>query len=479
MWYASLMITKSPDQYIASLGFEFAYRVGGSVRDDLLGKQPKDTDYVIFGVELEGLAAALHAHQAKLSPLKLRGNGPQIGWRAKVKGLGVLEVVLPRVEHSTGPGRHDFDIYIDPSISVDEDAERRDFTMNAVYYNVHNGAYLDPFGGIADIEKHIVKVIGFRSFEEDPLRILRALRFMSKLGFGISDETYLHMLMQHNAVTGLTQKGVSGTALSELEGILMGQSPGNALITARDSGVLETFLPELGPMLHFEQRSRYHAKPTDEHVFDCIQAAAAMHSHAPIRVRMALLFHDSGKPDAAFVGADGLQHYYADPSNPKAKTHEEHGARRASEALNRLNAPKQLRHDVVTLIERHMIPVWDNIRPFKVRQWRSEIGDDLLRDLITHRMCDVLGKGGDVEEAVEVLTWIAAEQQRAIDNKVPVKVTDLAITGKDLVNMGIRGPEVGMIQRALLHEVLAQPKLNTTDWLLRQAASQKENNEKD
>jgi tRNA nucleotidyltransferase (CCA-adding enzyme) len=245
-----------------------------------------------------------------------------------------------------------------------------------------------------------------------------------------------------------------------------------------ETGVMAVLLPELEPMLDFDQRSRYHSKSTSEHTFDAVQAAANMHQHAPLRVRLALLFHDCGKPKMAWVDEKGLQHYYAlDPKRAveleagvaSLEDHETWSARFATAALTRLNAPKKLRQDVVTLIERHMLPLHENFRPIKVRKLRAELGDDLLRDLITHRLADVLGKGGDTTAAVEVLTWIANEQDRAIAAHVPLSPKELDISGKELVGLGLDGREIGRVQKQLLHEVLAQPKLNTNDWLVNRA----------
>jgi tRNA nucleotidyltransferase (CCA-adding enzyme) len=217
-------------------------------------------------------------------------------------------------------------------------------------------------------------------------------------------------------------------------------------------------------MLDFEQRSRYHTKNTDDHTFDCIQAAANMHEHAPLRVRMALLFHDSGKPDAAWVDEEDVEHYYAQP-NSDVPGHEYFGARRAELALTRLNAPRKLRNDVKTLIERHMLPVLEMPRKLTIRKMRVELGDDLMRDLITHRVCDCLGKGGKPWDEIGTLTAIASEQQTAINEKVPLSVEDLKIKGGEIAAMGYKGKEIGEVQRLLLHEVLAQPNLNDHDWL--------------
>jgi tRNA nucleotidyltransferase (CCA-adding enzyme) len=468
---------------MAQLGLPEVYRVGGSVRDQLLGRQAKDSDYMVRGAAMGDIAVALNVAGAKISPLQLnRPDGyTQIGWRADVKGVGTLEIVLPRSEVSTGPGRHDFDIYVDKDLALDEDARRRDFTVNALYLNVKTQEIVDPLNrGRQDLEKMVLNTTHSTSFSDDPLRILRGLRFVSTRGFDLTLGTAQEMSALAKSVTGLTVKGVSGTALEELSKLLMGMKPGYALELMADQGVMEHFLPELAPMIGFDQRSRYHEKTTSQHVFDAVQAAAQMHSHAPLRVRMALLFHDSGKPKMAWTDENGLQHYYALSVEQLSKygangnslmSHEWWGAELANDALNRLNAPKQLRKDVVRLIERHMLPLHENIKPFKVRKLRSELGDELLRDLITHRLCDVLGKGGDTTEAVEVLEWIANEQKRAIAADVPVSVGDLKINGKELVDIGLRGPEIGEILRTLLHEVLAQPALNTNDWLAKRANS--------
>lgn len=468
---------------MAQLQLPEVYRVGGSVRDELLGRQSKDSDYMVRGASLSEVGDKLHEAGGKVSPLRLRsqGNqiGPQVGWRSAVKGLGLLEIVLPRVETSTGPGRHDFSIWSDPAVSLEMDAVRRDFTINALYKDVRTGEIHDPLNGRDDLQHSWIRTTHSNSFADDPLRTLRALRFVSKLpGFTLVESTFMEMCDHAQAVTGLTKKGVSGTAFDELCGILMGSNPRDALTMGADSGVLQVLIPELEAMIGFEQRSRYHEKTTSDHTFDAVQAAAAMHSHAPLRVRLALLFHDSGKPLMAWTGEDGLDHYYAlDPKRAvelgagpnSVESHEDWGVKQARAALLRLNAPKKLRKDVEMLIQRHMLPLHENIKPFKIRKLRAELGDEMLRDLITHRLADVIGKGGDTSEACDVLAWVANEQQRAIEAKVPLSVKDLKINGRELVDIGLRGRDIGDVQAALLHDVLAQPKLNENQWLMTRA----------
>lgn len=474
---------------MAAFGWPETYRVGGSVRDEMLDRESKDGDYIVRGATLGAIQKKLTLAGAAVSPLKLR-DGRQVGWRASTP-FGLLEIAMPRHEVTTGPGHRDFKIICDPHTSLEEDARRRDFTINALYKNVHTGKILDPlarvlaieedapWGGIYDLEQRWIRTTHPDSFRDDPLRTLRALRFLSALPgeFDFVESTYQEMVTHAESVTALTLKGVSATALSELERILMGDNVAKALRYMRDSGVLQVLLPELTSMLRFEQQSAYHDKLLDEHVFDAIDAAA--HLDAPLRVRMSLLFHDAGKPWMAWKDADGAKHYYAlsarmahtvDGPPTAVYSHEWWGAWLAGQALERLNAPAQLRRDVKTLIERHMLPLEKKVRSIKVHTWRAELGDALLADLITHRECDVLGKGNDVHDALEALEGIRRTQQLAISQAVPRCVKDLAIDGADLQRIGLGGRLIGEIQRALLHEVMSQPKLNESEWLMVRAA---------
>lgn len=472
------------DHFIASLGYDRAFRVGGSVRDELLGRKPKDADYVIQRVDLADLTIAVAKAGAKPSKLKLR-DGRQAGVRAAVRGLGLIEIMLPRTEVSTGPGHHDFEIVVKPDLPLAEDAVRRDFTINALYRNVHTKEVLDPLmRGSHDLEDKLLNVTHPDSFRDDPLRILRALRFVSVLpGFDLGEPTYRSMDRYAEAAHGLTDKGVSGTALDEICKLLMGRRPGKALRYMRDAGVMAVLLPELEPMLGFEQESRYHDMTTDEHTFVALDAAAGM--HVSLRVRLALLFHDSGKPDVAWKGDDDRMHYYAMPQKEQdyrtarlitirkesLRDHEEVGMERARAALTRLNTPKRLRNDVLALVERHMVPISGKVRPAKIRQWRTQLGDDLLADLLKHRLCDVMGKGTVDYEAVTKIAKMEEVRAEAERRGVPANPKDLAIGGKDLVELGLKGPAIGRVQRKLLHEVVSQPDGKDRDWLLKRAAT--------
>ena len=203
----------------------------------------------------------------------------------------------------------------DAERAMADDAMRRDFTLNALYVNAETGEMIDPTGqGQSDAERKLLRTTSPDSFRDDPLRILRGLRFISQHGLELHPDTREQMVEHADAVSALTTSkgGVSGTAQEELNKLLLGREPGRALRTARDTGVLHSLFPELRPMIGFDQKSRYHDLTVDEHTFSALDQAAEM--NAPLEVRLALLFHDSGKPESAWEGPDGRLHYYERPA---------------------------------------------------------------------------------------------------------------------------------------------------------------------
>ena len=153
MWYDSCMLRQ--DTFVASLDIPGAYRVGGSVRDEILGRKPKDADYVVRNIELLDLLRRVKDAGGKPTLMQDR-KGHKIGVRANVKGLGLVEIALPRKEVSTGPLRTDFAIATDPSLTLAEDATRRDFTINAVYRHVGTGVIVDPLDGVSMIKQKVL-----------------------------------------------------------------------------------------------------------------------------------------------------------------------------------------------------------------------------------------------------------------------------------------------------------------------------------
>jgi tRNA nucleotidyltransferase (CCA-adding enzyme) len=464
------------DEFMASLGVE-TYAVGGRVRDSLLGRDPKDADYTVFGVELVELRYLIEKNGGQdVKPIRLRQGG-QFGWRFSVpsKRVAMIEVTLPRADTNGGPGRA-MNVRVDPYISMEEDAKRRDFTFNALYYRIGGegsslttwgtGAVLenvyDPTGrGLFDLERRIVNTTHAMSFRDDPLRMLRALRFVAR-GFSLGVEAERQMTTWAPAVDGLTAHGyTSGTLLDELRKILETDHAVDALRVARDTGVLAVAIPELEPMLGFEQNSRYHDMTTDEHTFAALETACR--TNAPLRVRFALLFHDSGKPEVAWTGDDGRTHFYAKVMQRapdgvvevETEDHEVAGVRIWRQFCARVNAGRDLREDVATLIKYHMLTAPP--KGSRVRRLRVKLGDEMLRDLIMHRACDVSGKGRiDLNAARRLQKWEDVRRE-AVEKGIPASIKELKVTGKDAIDVGLEGKAIGEAFREILDEIVCQP----------------------
>ena len=352
--------------YVGSLGLD-AYLVGGAVRDELLGLESKDADFLVPGVDTDGLKRALEPH-GRVEDLIVAGRlvGVRLHPRdARVRALARsgIEFAPPRAERSTGPGRHDFEIVADASLSVEDDMRRRDFTVNAMARRLRTGEVVDPVGGEADLRAGVLRTVSPRSFQEDPLRIVRALRFVSQLRLE-PDESTLQQMRDDAAAVALVSGeriggGLHADGMGELSKLLLGKEPARALRLARDTGVLVELLPEFRGAVGFDQESRYHDLTVDEHTFAVVQAAAD--AGASLAVRLAALFHDLGKPHVAWRGTDGRLHYYAKPGYSQ-RSHEQVSATLAGEALRRLRYPNALRDRVVRIVRNHMFKPGRRIR---------------------------------------------------------------------------------------------------------------------
>ena len=419
------------EDFVRGLGLD-AYLVGGAVRDELLGLDSKDADFVVPGVDYDGLRRALEPH-GKVEDFEVAGR--RIGARLYPRDKDVraaapagIEFAPPRAERSTGPGRHDFVIVADPSLSIEDDMARRDFTVNAIARRLETGELVDPFDGQTDLENGVLRAVSQRSFAEDPLRILRGLRLVSQRGLTADAPTLQQM---HDEAANV--RLVSGERLGdELAKLLKGRRPARALRLARDTGVLTELLPELDPTVQ-------------EHTFTVVQAAAD--AGASLAVRLAALLHDSGKATAP------------------VEQHAARGAELADQALERLRYPVRLRGYVVRLIRAHAFHLDDFDERF-ARRFLREHGDELAFDLVTHKQADLTGKGrADYERAARRLGELL-EQERG----QPHSLADLAVDGTDLIELGYsEGPELGRALDELLDAVVDDPSLNTREQLLERA----------
>jgi len=440
------------EDFVRGLALD-AYLVGGAVRDEQLGLESKDADFVVPGVDYDGLRRALEPH-GRVEELEVAGR--RVGARLYPNDRNVraaapagIEFAPPRGERSTGPGRHDFEIVADPSLSIEDDLARRDFTVNAVARRLDTGDLVDPFGGVDDLKRGILRTVGPRSFAEDPLRIVRGLRLVSQLGLTPDEGTLQQMRDEADSVRLVSGERIGGglraDGMGELSKLLLGAQPAQALRLARDTGVLTALLPELEPTIGFVQESKRQHLPLDEHIFEVVQAAAD--ADASLAVRLGALLHDAGKP-----GADG--------------DHAERGARLADQALGRLRYPARLRTYVARLVRAHAFPLREVDELF-ARRFLREHGDELAFDLVAHKEADLRGKRvpqAELDAAARLRRLL--EQERVH----PHRLEDLAVDGNDLLQIGYsEGPDLGRALESLLDAVVEDPELNTRDTLLDRA----------
>ena len=430
-----------------------AYLVGGAVRDELLGLESKDADFVVPGVDYEGLRAALEAH-GRVEDLEVGGR--QVGARLHPQDKDLrrlapagIEFAPPRAERSTGPGRHDFEIVADPGLSIEDDMGRRDFTVNAIARRLETGELVDPFGGAEDLKRGLLRMVRPRSFAEDPLRLVRGLRLVSQLGLQPDEATVEQMREEATSIRPVSGERVGGglhaDGMGELSKLLLGREPAKALRLARDTGVLTAMLPELRETIGFETGSERQTLPLDEHIFAVVQAAAD--AGAPLAVRLAALLHDAGRPQE-----DGA--------------HADLGAKLAAEALRRLRYPTRLRTRVTQLVREHSFRL-EHVDELFARQFLRRHGDDLAFDLVALKEADLRAKQVAPEEhaaAAKLRTLLEQERTQ------PHRLSDLAIGGADLIELGYEeGPALGRALESLRDDVVADPSVNTPEELLERA----------
>ena len=448
---------KAIEEYVSSLELD-AYLVGGAVRDELLGLDSKDADFLVPGVDIAGLRGLLEPH-GRAEELVVAGRTVGLRFYPRDKEIRELapagiEFAPPRREQSTGPGRHDFEIVVDPEASVEDDLARRDFTVNAMARHLGDGAIVDPLGGRADLERRVIRTVSPRSFAEDPLRLVRGLRLVSQLGFDLDEETFRQLEEEAASVSLVSAEriggGLSADGLGELSRLLLGRNPAKALRLARDAGVLVALLPEFEPAIGFDSKSEDHRLTLDEHIFVVVQAAAD--AGAPLRVRLATLLHDLGKP----LGEGRFDHA-------------ELGAELADAALLRLRYPNDLRERVVRLVRVHPFDLGAG-DALEARKLLARHGEGLVLDLLDHWEADLHGRdqSARVEEKLERLRRFRLVVEQELTS--PHRLSDLAVDGTDLIELGYRpGPALGRALAELLHAVVGDPALNCRATLLERA----------
>lgn len=439
-------------------GYE-AYFVGGCVRDSIMGRPISDID-IATSARWEETAAAceavgMHAHETGVKHGTVTivvdgdggGAGNDVDDFTSMPASQAFEVTTYRVDSATSAdARHPDSVEFVQSI--EEDLARRDFTMNAMAWNPDRGL-VDPFGGQQDIENRVIRVVGdpFKRFKEDALRILRACRFASQLGFRIDDATYRAMLSHKCLLENVSTERIT----HELDLMLLGTYIHDAMMRTVD--VLAVVLPELVAMKGCSQKTKYHCYDVLEHTAWALQEAE------PARVvRWAALCHDMGKPACKFYDRDGVVHFYG---------HAAVSAKLARGLMDRLLMSNAFKETVVAMVLNHSDKIAGNSR--SVRRALARTGGDveLFRNLLGLKRADILAHAPEYRSQVGTIDAIEAELDKVIAAGDAFSVRQLAITGKDAIASGIpEGPQVGAVLQQALDAVIEEELANDREALL-------------
>ena len=418
---------------LESAGFA-AYAVGGCVRDSLLGLTPQDYDVCT--------AALPEQTEAVFTDRRLVLAGKKHGTVGVVTDRGVVEITTFRTEGEYRDNRHPDWVAFVPEI--EKDLARRDFTVNAMAYSPLRG-FADPFGGREDLERGILRAVGApeQRFREDSLRILRGVRFAVRYGLRVDPETEGAMFSQAQLMDNLARERV----FEELCKLL-------PLVTAADlkrfAPVLTQVIPELAPLVDFDQHSPHHAYDLYTHVAHVVAGVGS-----DLALRWAALLHDIGKIPTFTRDETGRGHFYG---------HAAVGAEMADGVLRRLKAPTALREQAVLLIEKHMT----KFSPEKkvLRRWLGKMGWESMEKLLVLQEADMGSKGtGELPEMAQFAELRGVLEEIKAENAC-LSIKDLAVNGHDLMALGIRGKAIGEALNTLLEKVIEEELPNEKQPLL-------------
>ena len=431
-------------------GFE-VFLVGGSVRNLLLQKPVKDYDLT-----------------TNATPDKIQELFPDGFYDNAFGTVGipyteneenhVVEVTTYRTESNYTDRRHPGKV--EWGTSIEEDLQRRDFTINAIALEVlpTEGSLVtrivDPYGGQKDLKKKLVRAVGDPSerFKEDALRLLRAVRFATQLGFVIEEETKEKIVEDAVLIEEIAQERIH----DELMKILASERPYDGIMLLQDTGLLKYILPELLEGIDVSQKrpGRHHTEDVFTHNVLSLKYCP---STDPI-VRFATLIHDVGKPRVASTDNEGFVIFY---------NHEIMGARMANEICDRLRFSKKDKQKIVKLIRWHMFTVDEKITDAAVRRFIRRVGVENVKDMMDLRIGDRLGGGTQTAESWRLkLFKKRVEEQLA---PAPFGINDLAIDGNDVMKeLDIKpGRQVGELLQKIFTEVDEDLSKNNKEYLLK------------
>lgn len=417
------------------------YLVGGCVRDGLLGKEPKDYD-------LTTSASTEEVFNALCDKVELIPTGIEFGTWTIVINENTYEITTFRSDMYDGDHSGHQPTAIKQVATIEEDLSRRDFTINAMAYDFINDKIIDPYNGQEDLERKFIRCVGnpVIRFTEDPLRMLRAIRFQSQLdGFSIVTWT-------RNSIWDCREliKHISGERIQmELNKILLT----NPTVLDRPYSIhlLQEIMPEFTLLRTIQQNNPWHSYNAYTH---SIKATEIIEPE--LHLKLAMLFHDLGKYDTLTTDDNGIDHFY---------NHGIVSCDKAREILKRLRYSNEMIDKVCLLIKEHD----RRIEPTKkaVKKVLNIMGEEGTRDLLKIRWADICAQNPiHLKRRARKLFHLTDLVEEIIENKEPFSRKDLKINGKMLMEIGFKfGPGIGKALDILLGYVQENPELNNTTQL--------------
>jgi len=427
-------------QKLEKCGHE-AYMVGGCVRDSVLGRKPHDYDICTSATPDEILKAFPYE---EIIPTGLKHGTVTI-----LINDEPYEVSTFRIDGNYSDNRRPDSVEFTDNLI--EDLKRRDFTINTMAYNPKIGL-IDPFNGLEDIEYKKIDCVGSTKerFGEDALRILRAIRFASQLNFTIMPNTDWEIHKQYKNLENISIERIN----SEFCKIASSEDFCVNLLLYQD--VFSLFIPELKDMIGFEQNNPYHAYDVFDHTIHAVEHCESN----DLTVRLAVFFHDFGKPHSYQDGEDGYRHF---------KGHGRVSADITDAIMKRLRFDNEMRNNVVELVYYHDATF--EVGKKYVKRWLNKIGEKQFRRLLEVRKADIKGQNPDYEPGrIEKVNNIEKLLDEVLQDDECFSLKDLAVNGKDLMSIGYKsGKELGNTLNDLLQLVIDGECPNEKEKLLQEA----------
>lgn len=415
-------------------GFE-AYFVGGAVRDFIMDKAFQDID----------ITTSAHPDEIKriFSDCNVIDTGIKHGTVTVMYNNRPIEITTFRTELGYEDNRHPDKVVFCKNLS--EDLKRRDFTVNSLCID-NKGEIIDIFGGIEDIKSKTLKAIGNAEerFKEDALRILRALRFASVLGFDIDKNTALAIHKCKDLILNVANERIA----SELRKMITGKNIRNVLLEFSD--VFSVFIPELDACVGFEQHNFHHKYNVYTHIATVVEA-----SPETDYIRLAALFHDIGKPLCFSLDENGIGHFYS---------HAVKSSEIAVNTLKRLRFDNETVNKVQLLVKQHDAYIDEDSKTLKRKL--NRFGEQALRDLISVQRADTLGLADEYHKRLAHFEKLEKNLCTIVESNNCFTVKNLDINGNDIIAIGLKGKEIGDALNLLLEAVIDEKVENCRESLI-------------